>query len=956
MRSNMPVTNNEYVLTDSDSIVSKTDLQGNITYINEDFKRISGFTEAELMGQPQNIVRHPDMPVEAFADFWAALKAGRPWTGMVKNRCKNGDYYWVVANATPIYERGQLIGYMSVRGKPSHTQVEAANRAYQLFRDGKAGNLKIKDGKVVKSSLLGKLNVFNDMSIKARLIAIIAFLSVLLLGIGVLGLSGMSKTNESLRSVYEDRTIALGQVANIDALLQRNRLRIAFAVLNPTHEAIKESIADVEKNIEEITKTWDAYMANSHSPEEKKLADNFADDRKKFVAEGLKPAITALRENNLKEATRIVVEVMRPLYKPVGEGIKALTALQLAVAQQEYEQSQNRYVSIRSVTIAATVIGLVLSAWLGFMLIRAIIAPLQRSIAYFGKIADGKYDNNIEIDNRDEIGRVMEALQSMQIKLGFDVNESRRVANEALRIQIALDNVATSVMIADNDRNIIYMNRSVDEMFKTAEKDIRKDLPNFTQATLKGTSIDSFHKNPAHQKQLLATFTSTWRAEIMIGGRTFALAANPVLNAKGERLGSVVEWNDRTLEVATEKEVASIVDGAVMGDFSRRMDMNGKTGFFKQLGEGMNQLTETSETSLNEVVRMLSALAKGDLTDKITNEYHGTFGQLKDDANATVENLKEIIGQVKEATDTISTASKEIAAGNTDLSQRTEEQASSLEETAASMEELTSTVKQNAENAKQANQLAKGASEIAIKGGEVVGQVVGTMSSINDSSRKIVDIISVIDGIAFQTNILALNAAVEAARAGEQGRGFAVVAAEVRNLAQRSAAAAKEIKTLIGDSVDKVEVGTKLVDEAGKTMEEIVNAVKRVTDIMAEISAASNEQSTGIEQVNQAITQMDEVTQQNAALVEEAAAAAESMEEQAQLLAEAVSIFRLENSSSTQQAGRRIPATPQRSSKPVEKQALAAPVKKPAAKIATSKAKALPVNAGKQDDGEWEEF
>jgi methyl-accepting chemotaxis protein len=261
------------------------------------------------------------------------------------------------------------------------------------------------------------------------------------------------------------------------------------------------------------------------------------------------------------------------------------------------------------------------------------------------------------------------------------------------------------------------------------------------------------------------------------------------------------------------------------------------------------------------------------------------------------ESLRGTIAQIKASTDTIDAGSVEIAQGNADLSQRTEEQASSLEETASSMEELTSTVKQNAENATQANQLALSASDVAGKGGAVVSEVVGTMNSINESSKKIVDIIGVIDGIAFQTNILALNAAVEAARAGEQGRGFAVVASEVRNLAQRSAAAAKEIKQLIGDSVDKVDTGTKLVDEAGKTMEEIVSSVKRVTDIMSEITAASQEQSAGIEQVNQAITQMDEVTQQNAALVEEAAAAAESMREQARNLAQAVAVFKLDAAS-----------------------------------------------------------
>jgi len=257
------------------------------------------------------------------------------------------------------------------------------------------------------------------------------------------------------------------------------------------------------------------------------------------------------------------------------------------------------------------------------------------------------------------------------------------------------------------------------------------------------------------------------------------------------------------------------------------------------------------------------------------------------------QELARVISQIRQASGTIATASSEIAAGNHDLSSRTEQQASSLEETAASMEELTSTVKQNADNARQANQLAVSASSVAVKGGSVVAEVVGTMGAINASSRKIVDIIGVIDGIAFQTNILALNAAVEAARAGEQGRGFAVVAAEVRNLAQRSAAAAKEIKTLIGDSVDKVEEGSKQVAEAGKTMDEIVDSVKRVTDIMAEITAASQEQTSGIEQINQAITQMDQVTQQNAALVEQAAAAASSLQEQASSLSQVVSVFKV---------------------------------------------------------------
>ncbi len=342
------------------------------------------------------------------------------------------------------------------------------------------------------------------------------------------------------------------------------------------------------------------------------------------------------------------------------------------------------------------------------------------------------------------------------------------------------------------------------------------------------------------------------------------------------------------------------------------------------------------EAVLKETRRVMELIAKGDLTQTMEGRFTGEFAVLRDAVIGTIDNLREIIGKITEAVDLITNAAGEIAAGNSNLSQRTEEQASSLEETASSMEELSSTVKQNAENAKQANQMAVAASSIAVKGGEVVGEVVNTMSGINEASRKIVDIISVIDGIAFQTNILALNAAVEAARAGEQGRGFAVVASEVRNLAQRSAAAAKEIKQLISDSVSRVEGGTRLVEEAGKTMGEIVSSVKRVTDIMAEISAASIEQSAGIEQINGAVTQMDEVTQQNAALVEEAAAAAESLQEQADNLSQSVSVFRLGQEQKPVQA--RIAARP--APHPVRR----APVpQKPRKKAA-------------DDDGEWEEF
>lgn len=486
--------------------------------------------------------------------------------------------------------------------------------------------------------------------------------------------------------------------------------------------------------------------------------------------------------------------------------------------------------------------------------------------------------------------QITEAIDGVRERL----QAAARAASENTRIKSALDNCSTNVMIADGDRNIIYMNKTVTSMLQNAEADLRKALPSFSVSKLLGGSIDQFHKNPEHQKRLLATFTSTFKTQIDVGGRTFGLVANPVISDSGERLGSVVEWADRTAEVQVEREVAALVGAAAAGDFSKRISEEGKSGFILNLASGLNSLVDTADKGLKDVSRMLGALAQGDLSQSISADYQGTFGELKDYSNETAQSLSRMLGQIREAADTINTAAGEISSGNAELSTRTEQQASSLEETASSMEELTSTVKLNAENARQANSLAVNASEVATEGGNVVQKVVSTMTAINESARKIADIIGVIDGIAFQTNILALNAAVEAARAGEQGRGFAVVAAEVRTLAQRSAAAAKEIKTLISDSVSKVENGNTLVAQAGQTMSDIVIAIKRVTDIMAEIAAASTEQSRGIEEVNGAVNQMDEMTQQNAALVEQAAAAAEALQEQAGLMAQSVAVFKLD--------------------------------------------------------------
>ena len=937
MRTNMPVTSTEWEMKDGSSIVSKTDTRGVITYVNAEFIEASGYTERELIGQPHNLVRHPDMPEEAFADLWETLKAGKPWTGIVKNRRKNGDHYWVVANVTPIHENGSLVGYMSARSKPTREQVEAHAAVYRQFKEKRQGNLQIKEGKAIKDSLFRKLNVFARLDVRARLLILIVFLALLLLMVGGSGLIGMRTTLDTMDTGIANDLEPQIHLYEASELIQRNRILIMLGILNPTPENIQKRSEEFEKNkveISNILEVWEkSAPANDKS---KQLIDKFASARLDLVKNGYVPAMAALLAGNPQEATRIANEQISPLNLVLRASMKDLSVYYNSEEVEFKKKSESNYQDALKVLIAAIAGGIILSLVFGLTLARKIAGALSFARTQLNDIAQGRYFNKIDIESDDEIGKLMYAMKSMQIRMGFEVSDAKRIANDALRLKCALDNVSLCVRVANNDGVMIYINNALREVLHRDEAQFKQTNPIFSAANIIGESVGVFYADSAAAIERLRRLESKVVTRMTLGGRLYDVVTTPVVSSSGERLGSAGMWIDQTDIITAEKEVENIVNAAANGDFSQRINLEGKEGFFRQIGQGMNGLMQTSASSLDEVVRVLDALAKGDLTETITNEYHGTFGQLKNDSNTTVAQLTDVIGRIKEAAETINTASKEIASGNTDLSQRTEEQASSLEETAASMEELTSTVKMNSENAKQANQLAAGASEIALRGGEVVSKVVQTMSSISESSKKIVDIISVIDGIAFQTNILALNAAVEAARAGEQGRGFAVVASEVRNLAQRSAAAAKEIKTLINDSVDKVMVGTDLADKAGKTMEEVVNSVKRVTDIMAEISAASVEQSSGIEQVNQAITQMDDVTQQNAALVEEAAAAAESLEEQAQQLSALISTFRLSGERSASFVQRSVP-TSIRSS------------------VKRSAVRALP-KASSNNDDDWKEF
>ena len=473
------------------------------------------------------------------------------------------------------------------------------------------------------------------------------------------------------------------------------------------------------------------------------------------------------------------------------------------------------------------------------------------------------------------------------------VAEERRVAQENLRIRTALDNVSSGVMVADPERRIIYLNDAAQSLFEDIEEDIREQLPAFSAAQLLGASIDEFHRDPRHQASLLESLEGTFESELGIGDRTMRIVANPVIDASGARLGTAVEWSDRSDEISIENEIDHLVGAVRGGDLAQRIDELGKTGFHHRLATGFNALIGDLQNMIQDVAGSVRLLATGDLSGQIGNSYPGAFGELRDDVNTSLDKLNQIVSELIGFAGSINQGSEEISSGNDRLSARSEQQASSLQQTATSMNELNSTVSQNAANASSATSVASSARQAAEKGGTVVAEAVDAMQQINESSDRIAEIIGVIDEIAFQTNLLALNASVEAARAGEQGRGFAVVATEVRNLASRSAEAAKEIKNLIDDSANKVRTGTRLVNESGKVLQEIVGGVKKVGDIVSEIAAASSEQASGITQVDQAVAQLDELTQQNAALAEETSSASSTMRHEAHQMKERMDFFKL---------------------------------------------------------------
>ncbi|MFC6839212.1 methyl-accepting chemotaxis protein [Xanthomonas theicola] len=753
------------------------------------------------------------------------------------------------------------------------------------------------------------MNFFKQLKIRDKLIFAFILITLLTVMLGTFTYSRTTLSVNELRRIRVDWVPVAQALVEVRAQLGEFR---TYELEQMAQANDAEAVADYGKRMLKVR----AEMAKNQAIIEKmtlgpEQAQMYAGVKEKLEAYLHTNTLMgdALRTGDIAGAQAVSDTRSRPLRRELFERIVALTAYNLVQLNREMDRTSAQLSQTKVLILALLGLTILAAAGVGWLISRGIVQQLDAARQLSQAIARGELDSVARPRSNDEVGQLMGDMLDMRnrIRQVIEAQNEMALRHEQGTISYRMDEAAFP---GDYGRMVRGSNALV-----AAHIAVKMRLVQIVQRYAVGDLSEDMERLPG-EKAVVTEAVDTVKTNLL----------------------------------AMSRQLKHLAESAAAGDFSARGDADRFQYDFRAMVQDLNAMMQVSDRNLGELSTLLQAIAAGDLTARMHGQFQGVFASMREDANASAGQLAAIVGRIQNVALSIDQASGEIAAGNDDLSRRTEQQAASLEETAASMEELTSTVKQNAEHARQANQLAVGAAAVASQGGAVVGQVVTTMSGIQTSSKKIADIIGVIDGIAFQTNILALNAAVEAARAGEQGRGFAVVASEVRTLAQRSAGAAKEIKGLIDASVARVAEGSALVDDAGRTMQEIVSSVQRVTDIMGEIAAASQEQYAGIEQVNRTIAQMDEATQRNAALVEEATAAAHTMQAQASQLGAAIAEFKLDPRGGTA-AAPAAPAAP--AAAPVRaKPRSVASAPRPAPRLRSA---ANPARVA-AEEGQWQEF